>query len=105
MKMFGFDREEEVVAHHIHKLMPDMYAKHHAQVFENAFATENPVQTKQRLVYAKHRSGFVFPVWLELRVLKNAQGEPMVVAMFKTDKKMVKADLCYVLVNRDDRRV
>lgn len=45
--------------------MPEMYAKHHAKVLDNALAkgAENIIN-KDRLVFARHRSGYVFPVWL-----------------------------------------
>lgn len=49
----------------VEKLMPDLYGKNHSKILEEALAKgpEN-IPNKERLVFAKHKSGYVFPVWL-----------------------------------------
>ena len=45
--------------------MPEMYAKNHSRVLEEALSKgpEN-ISNKERLVFAKHKSGFIFPIML-----------------------------------------
>lgn len=49
--------------------MPEMYAKNHSKVLEEALAKgpEN-IPNKERLVFAKHKSGYIFPIWLQLKM-------------------------------------
>jgi hypothetical protein len=49
----------------VEKLMPDMYAKRHAKMLEEALSKgpEN-ITSKERLVFGRHKSGYIFPLWL-----------------------------------------
>jgi hypothetical protein len=51
--------------HNVEKLMPEMYAKNHSKVLDDALnkGPEN-IPNKERLVFARHKSGYIFPVWL-----------------------------------------
>ena len=51
--------------YNVEKLMPEMYAKNHSKVLEEALAKgpEN-IPNKERLVFARHKSGFIFPIWI-----------------------------------------
>lgn len=51
--------------YNVEKLMPEMYGRHHSKILENALTkgAEN-IPNKERLVFARHKSGYVFPVWL-----------------------------------------
>ncbi len=62
----------EVVNHHVEKLMPEIYTKYHSKVMRNALAkgSEN-LSKKDRLVFARHKSGFVFPVWISLKLIET----------------------------------
>ena len=63
-RIFGYTAFE-IKNHNVERLMPDMYAKNHSKVLEDALmkGSEN-IPNKERLVFAKHKSGYVFPVWL-----------------------------------------
>ena len=51
--------------HNVEKLMPEMYAKNHSKVLDNALAKgPDNIPNKERLVFARHKSGYIFPVWL-----------------------------------------
>lgn len=45
--------------------MPELYARHHAKILEEALqkGAENIIN-KERLIFAKHKSGYIFPVWI-----------------------------------------
>lgn len=50
--------------------MPDIYSKHHTRVLEEALAKgSDNIPNKERLVFAKHKSGYLFPVWLQLKMV------------------------------------
>lgn len=63
-RVFGYSMNE-MINHHVEKLMPEMYAKGHSRVLEEALSKgpEN-IPNKERPVYAKHKSGFIFPTHL-----------------------------------------
>ena len=63
-KIFGYSINE-IRNYHVEKLMPEMYAKNHSKVLEEALSKgpEN-IPNKERLVFARHKSGYIFPVWL-----------------------------------------
>jgi hypothetical protein len=55
----------EIKSHNVEKLMPEMYAKNHSAILEAALLKGSEgIPNKERLVFAKHKSGYVFPVWL-----------------------------------------
>ena len=63
-RIFGY-QPLEIRNHNVEKLMPEMYAKNHSKVLEDALikGPEN-IPNKERLVFARHKSGYIFPVWL-----------------------------------------
>jgi PAS domain S-box-containing protein len=64
LRIFGYTAYE-MKNHHINRLMPDMYAKLHDKILEDALSKgPEGINSKERLVFAKHKSGYIFPVWL-----------------------------------------
>jgi hypothetical protein len=49
----------------VEKLMPELYSKNHQKILEEAL-TKGPenVVNKERLVFGRHKSGYICPVWL-----------------------------------------
>ena len=45
--------------------MPEMYGRNHTKILEEALSKgpEN-IAVKERLVFGRHKSGYIFPVWL-----------------------------------------
>ena len=55
----------EMKNYNVEKLMPEMYARHHSKILEDALAKgADNIPNKERLVFARHKSGYIFPVWL-----------------------------------------
>lgn len=52
--------------------MPKMYGKLHNEILLDALSkgAEN-IPNKERLVFARHKSGYIFPVWLQLKMSSN----------------------------------
>jgi len=53
--------------------MPELYAKNHSRVLDDALAkgAEN-IPNKERLVFARNKSGYLFPVWLQLKLIQSS---------------------------------
>lgn len=68
-RIFGYTLNE-MKNHNVEKLMPEMYAKNHSKVLDEALAKgpEN-IPNKERLVFARHKSSYIFPVWLQLKMV------------------------------------
>lgn len=67
LKMFGYT-PVEICNFKVEKLMPEPYAKSHYMVVEKALNSEGSnMNTKERLVFAKHKSGYVFPVLIQIK--------------------------------------
>ena len=84
--------------------MPEMYAKNHSRILDDALAkgAEN-IPNKERLVFARNKSGYVFPVWLQLKMIQSSQLGTQFVALFKIDKKIMSANIGYVLINKEQK--
>lgn len=55
----------EIKNYNVEKLMPEMYAKNHSKILDDALAKgPDNIPNKERLVFARHKSGYIFPVWL-----------------------------------------
>lgn len=52
------------------RLMPEMYAIHHNKILDDSLqkGPEN-IPNKERIVFARHKSGYVFPVWLQIKMV------------------------------------
>ena len=50
-----------------------MYAKNHSRVLEEALSKgpEN-IPNKERFIFTKHKSGFIFPIWLQLKMVSSS---------------------------------
>ena len=71
-RIFGYTAVE-MKNHNVEKLMPEMYAKNHSRVLDDALAKgPDNIPNKERLVFARHKSGYIFPVWLQLKMVNSA---------------------------------
>ena len=70
-RLFGFTLNE-LRNHSIEKIMPELYVRPHRKVLENALnkGAEN-VSNKERLIFARHKSGYIFPVYLQVKMITS----------------------------------
>lgn len=61
------------------------------------------IPNKERLVFARHKSGYIFPVWLQLKMISGLTGGIQFVAMFKIDKKLMSTNTGFILLNKDKK--
>ena len=71
VRVFGY-QQFEMKNQKVEKLMPEMYGKNHSKILDDALqkGPEN-IPNKERLVFARHKSGYVFPVWLQLKLITS----------------------------------
>jgi len=70
--VFGYSKKEELVNHDVEVLMPKIYAKNHKKFLEQAIQKPpDLLSTKERQVFGKHHSGFIFPLWLSVKNLPS----------------------------------
>lgn len=102
-RLFGFTMAE-IRGHNVEKLMPEMYAKRHNKVLEDALGKgAEYIPNKERLVYGRHKSGYIFPVWLQLKMVNTSSSGIQFVALFKTDKKAISSNVAYILINKEKK--
>ena len=82
--------------------MPELYGVNHRKMLEDAIAKgADNIQNKERFVFARHKSGYVFPVWIQFKLVMSSSSEINFIALFKIDKKAMSAFIGYVLVGKD----
>jgi len=84
--------------------MPEMYAKKHSIVIDDALSKgpEN-IPLKQRLVFARHRSSYIFPVWIQLKAIANVHTGCTFVAAFKIEKKLINSNIAFLLITKEKK--
>lgn len=54
--------------------MPELYAKNHQRILEKtAGADPETVTGKERIIFGKHKSGYVFPALIQIKAIRNAK--------------------------------
>ena len=102
-KLFGF-AQQDLEKYNIDKLMPEVYQKHHSKIVEKAINSEpSSLNTKERFVFGKHRSGYVFPAVIQIRTMQTLKSGFQFVAMFKVDKKLLGSNTGYLLISREKK--
>jgi len=101
--LFGYT-PQDLEKYNIDKLIPEIYQKHHSKIVEKAINSEqNSLNTKERFIFGKHRSGYVFPAVIHIRTMQNLKSGFQFVAMFKVDKKLVSSQSGYLIVSREKK--
>ncbi|CDW77649.1 UNKNOWN [Stylonychia lemnae] len=102
LKMFGYT-SSELLHVHLDKLLPDIYTKDHNAVLEKAIQiSENEeIQYKDRQVFGKHKSGYIFPITILIKMLKNVRQEIKFIAIFKQEKVTMHQQFAYMLINKE----
>lgn len=59
------------------------------------------ISSRERQIFGKHYSGYVFPIWLQIKNLPSLLSGRQFVATFKVEKTGVNKSAAYVLFNRD----
>lgn len=67
-KIFGYTKRDALIGHEVEMLMPRIYARNHKKALECAIQKPpDLLSSKERLVFGRHSSGYIFPVWLSIK--------------------------------------
>ncbi|MDR3548799.1 MAG: PAS domain-containing protein [Candidatus Pacebacteria bacterium] len=109
-RLFGYTKKE-LLGNNIIMLMPEVYAAYHQDILlkniqELMQGDATPTggtaaaNTKDRLVFGKNKSGFVFPVWFRLFSTPTLLNNSNYIGLLQTEKKTASSEIAYFLLNR-----
>jgi len=88
----------------VEKLMPELYQQRHTQMMSAAKAKGvDNLYSKERQIFARHCSGYVFPTNIELRAVTNSENGGQFVALFNLERSLISTDLGFILVTKDKK--
>jgi PAS domain S-box-containing protein len=84
--IFGYTKSE-LINRNIKILMSQIYGRHHDQFLENYINTsEMKFPNKERIIFAKHKSNYIFPVFVNIKATQNNYQNLNFVGTFRQDK-------------------
>jgi len=67
--LFGYDKNE-LTNKKVNEIMPPLYAKYHDKFLDNYLNNkESKYFSRDRLLFGKNKSGFIFPVFIIIKVV------------------------------------
>lgn len=64
-KIFGYTRREDIVNKDVEMLMPKTYSESHKDFLTvSNQKSADQISSRERQVFGKHYSGYIFPLWL-----------------------------------------
>ncbi len=90
----------ELAGRKINTLMPDMYARVHDKILQRCINSNEDVTaggSKDIFVLARHKSGYLLPLFLQARMMSPVTHGTLFVATLKPEKKGL--NVCYLLLN------
>ena len=102
-RLAGYGKKEEILGQNVGVLMPELYRESHREFMRVATqrVREDGLSAKDRQVFCCHTSGYVFPVWLQLKFLVTVMNVHLFVGSFKIEKRLVNAKVAHLLVGPD----
>jgi len=103
-RVFGYLHREEILHQNVKMLMPNIYARFHDEIVRTACMKSNEqFSNKERNVFGRHSSGFVFPASLQIRYFQSFLHGKQFVATLKTEKKPISQSIAYLIVDPQGR--
>ena len=101
-KIFGVQRKEDLIGKDVEVLMPRVYQEHHKEFLTLSFQkTTDQISSRERSVFGKHKAGFVFPVWLQIKNMSSMLSGRQYVATFKVEKAGINKHVAHLILNKD----
>lgn len=103
-RLFGYTKKE-LMGNNIKILMPEMYAEHHQEFLlkniQKLMRGENHEQNlKDRQVFGKNKSGYVFPLWFRLFSTPTLLNNSNYIGLLQIDKKTASGKIIYFLLDK-----
>lgn len=88
--LFGYSKNQ-ILNRKVEMLMPSILAQHHDGFVSNYLGSmEGNLINKERFVLAKHKTGYLFPVIIFVKVVENSSVQALhFIAFFKQEKKLI----------------
>jgi len=85
----------------VNVLMPSIFAKHHDEILKRYTETsESTFINKDKLVYGKNKSGYIFPLIIQIKPIYHALKDGMeFLAVFRKEKTM--KNMAYIVASAD----
>jgi|LauGreDrversion4_2_1035121.scaffolds.fasta_scaffold40967_3 hypothetical protein len=107
-RVFGY-LQSDLEGNFIDKLMPLFIAKQHSKILRKSLQSPPDHQMKDKLVYAKHKSGYIFPITIALKIVhavgkeEDDQSGGQFVGIIKVDKKLNNSNIAYLIVDKEKK--
>lgn len=99
-RVFGFLRKEELLNKNIKILMPPIYSQHHDEFVRSAcMKSADQITNKERSVFGRHTSGYIFPVSLQIKYFQSFLHGKQFAATLKTEKKAISSSVAYLIID------
>lgn len=99
-KMFGYTKRDALIGHDVDKLMPKIYGRVHKKFLEQAIQKPaDMLYSKERLVFGKHSSGYIFPAWLTIKNVPSFVAGRQLAATFKMEKSGINKNISYLILD------
>jgi hypothetical protein len=71
-KVFGYIKKDDVINKDVEMLMPKIYSENHKDFLNISMQkSADQISSRERQVFGKHFSGFIFPLWLQIKNLPS----------------------------------
>jgi len=99
-KIFGYTRKDEIINKDVEILMPSIYADNHKKFLNISInKSGDQISSRERAVFGKHYSGYIFPLWLQIKNLPSMLTGRQFVATFKLEKSGINKQIAHVLLS------
>lgn len=103
-RIFGYLRKEELLSKNIKILMPNIYSYNHDEFVRSAcMKSVDQITNKERSVYGRHTSGYIFPISLQIKYFQSFLHGKQFAATLKTEKKGINTSVAYLIIDQHGR--
>ena len=101
-KIFGYMKKDDILNKNIKILQPKTYSEHHDEFLNVTIQkAADQISSRERQIFGKHFSGYVFPLWLQIKNLPSLLSGRQFVATFKVEKTGVNKTAAYLLFSKE----
>lgn len=101
-KVFGYNRKEDIVNKDVEMLMPRTFSENHKDFLGvSSTKSADQISSRERSVFGKHFSGYIFPAWLQIKNLPSLLSGRQYVATFKVEKTGINKSVAHMLLSKD----
>ena len=101
-KIFGYSKKDDIVNQDVEMLMPHIYAHNHKDFLTiSSQKTADQISSRERQIFGKHTSGYIFPLWLQIKNLPSLLSGRQYVATFKVEKMGINKSVCHLIINNN----